>query len=187
MRIGQIVPSRGPGRSKLWNPNEMIPLVVRSGNVIGCLPDRMGIGGCEWLEVGVVANFVVDVCASENKSKKGNENDKKRLVYNVVHPKSFSWKEEFLPLLRDAGMEFETVGYQEWLEKLRRSEVDVERNPSRKLLEFWKTAKTRAESRGAVKFDTNAGEDVCVTLRDALKIVNGDLVKELVESWRKTW
>jgi thioester reductase-like protein len=104
LRIGQIVPSRVVGRNKLWSPNEMIPLVVRSANIIGCLPDRVGGGGCEWLEVEVVTKFVMDVCGFETKAPNDRDEVNKCLVYNVAHPKSFSWNEDFLSLLRDAGM-----------------------------------------------------------------------------------
>ena len=43
----------------------MIPLLIRSANLVHSVPDRISITGeddCEWVEVGVVANSVVDIC-----------------------------------------------------------------------------------------------------------------------------
>ena len=174
-------------KNKLWNPNETIPLVVRSANIIGCLPDRVGGGGCEWLEVEVVAKLVVDACGFDTEAKIDRDEVDKSLVYNVMHPKSFSWYKDFLPLLRDAGMVFETVEYIQWLYQLRNSEVDVEKNPSRRLLEFWEMGKTKNEGQGDIKFDTGPAEDLSIALRAAPRIVDGNLVKEFVEAWKKIW
>lgn len=161
----------------------MIPLAVRSANVVGCLPDKMGSAGgeeCEWLEVDIVSRTVLDVCGFEI-----GQIDGKRLAYNIVHPKSFSWKDDFLPLLRAAGVHFETAVYPKWLERLRNSEVDVEMNPSRKLLEFWGKQNEKAQGRGRIKFDTVPAEEISDSLRTAPRVVDGALVKELVEAWRE--
>jgi hypothetical protein len=135
LRIGQIVPSRGEGGGKLWNANEVIPLIVRSVNFCGALPDRLGRGDtCGWVEVGVVASAVVDSChfiCDDSGECEGS------LLYNIVHPRSFSWKDGFLPRLREAGISFEIVGFNEWLERLKWSERDVEKNPSSFLFGFW--------------------------------------------------
>ena len=181
LRIGQIVPSRKVG-SKLWNPNEMIPLVVRSARVVGALPDRLGSGdSCEWVEVDVVAAAVLDACRFGAR----NENpSNRRLVYNIVHPRSFSWKDDFLPKLKGAGLAFETIEYGEWLERLRNSVKDAEKNPSRKLLEFWEAQIRSREGRvGNLKFDIGPAEDMCEALRTAEMVTDGNLVKELVDAW----
>jgi hypothetical protein len=58
-------------------------------------------------------------------------------------------------VLKDAGMAFETVNYGTWLEKVRGSEEDVKKNPSRKLLDFWEEEATATgEMRGEVLFST---------------------------------
>jgi hypothetical protein len=65
----------------------------------------------------------------------------------------------FLPALKDAGMVFEIVDYGTWLEKVRESEEDVKRQPSRKLLDFWEEqARVTGEMRGEVLFSTVEAE-----------------------------
>jgi hypothetical protein len=85
LRIGQIVLSRRVG-SKLWNPNEAIPLIVRSAIVLGALPDGMESGdACAWLEIDVLAEAVIDLSLMSTKPGTTPE-----LVYSLLHPRSFS-------------------------------------------------------------------------------------------------
>ena len=52
LRIGQIMPSHAPKASKLWNQNEMIPLILRSSKILGALPKRLPRGDtCTWTGV----------------------------------------------------------------------------------------------------------------------------------------
>jgi nucleoside-diphosphate-sugar epimerase len=184
LRIGQITPSREAERTKLWNPTEMIPLLIRSAAVVNALPDRgSGSGGnsCEWIEVGLVAKIVMDVCGFTNTVDNG------QLVYNIMHPTSFSWEKDLLPKLRDAGVNFETVGYSEWLRKVSQSNPDVEKNPSRKLVGFWESQRRQEGlSEDAVKFDTNSMVEICPAMKDAPRVVDGDLVKAMVQAWRES-
>lgn len=162
----------------------MIPLLVLSAAVLKALPDQIGGEGgesCEWVEVGVVARSLVDICEFIGKRDDGE------WVYNIVHPKSFSWAKEFLPKLREAGMDFETVEYMEWLKKLSKSEVDVAKNPSKKLLGFWQSQGIRQSGlkEGVITFDTTSLIKISPTIKDAERVVDGQLVKEIVNAWRE--
>jgi thioester reductase-like protein len=154
LRIGQIVPSGTAGGS-IWNPNEAIPLAIRSSTVLKVLPDRLANGDrCTWLEADVVAGAIIDICDIEEKHL-----SKPRLVYNLVHPRSFSWRHEFLPALKATGVVFETVSYHEWLKRLALSTNDLSKNPSRKLLQFWQTMECRDDDTvDEVRFDTREAE-----------------------------
>ena len=74
-----------------------------------------------------VATAVIDISLSSSR----------KTVFNVVNPNTFSWTRELLPLLRDAGLEFESVGQREWVRRLRESDGDPGRNPTVKLVEFF--------------------------------------------------
>lgn len=199
LRIGQIVPSTDsePGskldikptekkqkteaadreRAKaklLWNPTEMIPLIIRSAarDVTNALPSslRGGVDACTWIPANVLARSIIQIAgiastpankdayelpaeqmATENKTKDTAE----ELVYNLLNPQPFSWKWDFLPTLRRAfietGMEdeyggFEEVSWEEWRTRLEHSaERDVSKNPARKLLGFWQDARIDGE------------------------------------------
>jgi thioester reductase-like protein len=186
VRIGQIVPTRKDGANKLWNENEMIPLLIRSAHVIRALPDRLSSGdSCNWIEVDAVVSMISQV-AGFSKERVNREREEK-ILYNVVHPKYFSWRDEFLPKLKESVMVFETVGCKEWLQNIRDSEYDLVKNPSRKLLGFWEAQKWSGY--GEVKFDTSAVDETTNywLSRTSLRVVDGDLVAELVEAWKKAW
>ncbi|KAG0645595.1 Nonribosomal peptide synthase enzyme [Hyphodiscus hymeniophilus] len=191
LRIGQIVPSAGAG-SALWNEKEMIPLLIRSALTTGVLPDRPGgSDGCSWIDVDVLSQAILEIggigiLADPAGPKKVDEKEKTRLVYNLVHPHPFSWKTSFLPALRAAGLEFQTVGWAEWLSKLGESEADVEKNPSRKLLGFWEKG-PRAGGEREVVFSTRDAEESSEALRKSESLVGGDYVKRLVAAWREVW
>jgi len=186
LRIGQILPSRREGRSKLWNVNEMIPLMVRSATVpgIASLPEILGTGvGCQWIEVDVVAEMISRICGFGQVRVQ-----QQRLVYNLLHPNSFSWRDEFLPRLKEAGMVFEGIAYSQWLEKLRDSEPNVEKNPSRMLLKFWEARMAQDDAEGGqVCFDTGPFEEAFEGLRRTPAAVDGGFVQELVDAWKSAW
>ena len=189
LRIGQIVPSMTSG-SMLWNPDEMIPSMVRSALPTGVLPNRPGVGGsdaCSWIEVDVLSQAILEI-GGIGKIEVGSK--ERRLVYNLVHPHLFSWHSAFLPALQAAGLEFETVSWDAWLRKLKDSEQDVGKNPSRKLLGFWEAARaggTKELGGKEVVFETKAAEARSESLRMAGSVVDGTYVGGLLEAWKEIW
>ena len=184
VRIGQIVPSRRHGASKLWNVNEMIPLLVRSALATGALPNRLSGGdSCDWVNVNVVSRLICEMAGFSREGRSGKRDD--RFLYNAVHPMTFSWRDEFLPKLRKSGMVFEIFGYEEWLQKLQESEVDLAKNPNRKMLGFWQS-QNRAEH-GEIIFDTSTDDKTTLSSRVEPRAVDRDLVTELVAAWMKVW
>ena len=146
LRVGQIVGDTVHG---VWNDTEAIPLMIRSSLVTGALPALEE--ECAWLPVDVVAQGVLEVAGVTKGAGDGDgnhiasENDECSDVYNFINPRTFFWIQDLLPALRKAGLKFETVETQAWLQRLSRSEHDAEKsqqdtnhNPAIKLLEFWK-------------------------------------------------
>ena len=124
LRIGQITADTAHG---IWNPTEAIPLMLRSAITPGIRALPTLDENPRWLPVDVVATAVIDISLSSSR----------KTVFNVVNPNTFSWTRELLPLLRDAGLEFESVGQREWVRRLRESDGDPGRNPTVKLVEFF--------------------------------------------------
>jgi thioester reductase-like protein len=177
LRIGQIIPARSTG-SQLWNPNEMIPLMVRSATTIGALPDALGGGDfCSWIDVDTIATAVIEI---------GEQKSESQLVYNLVCPRPSSWKLDFLPALQAAGLKFDMTDRKSWLQKLRESEPDAEKNPSRKLLAFWEVSMLK-EDRGEIVFATNKAEENVRAIREMVRLISGDYVRRLVNAWRLVW
>ncbi|RDW69422.1 hypothetical protein BP6252_08442 [Coleophoma cylindrospora] len=179
LRIGQIVPAREIG-SQLWNPTEAIPLMIQTAATIGHLP-RLADSrdGCTWIEADAVAKAVLEIGGIGSNSTRMTQ-----LVYNIVNPKSFSWNDEFLPALKSAGLVFDTVEYGHWLEKLEEGEKDVSKNPSRKLLSFWKQQST---SEGSRTFETKEAEVISEAMRQSQRAVDGSLIPRILQKWKQHW
>ena len=183
LRIGQIVPAKNSG-SQVWNPNEMIPLMVRSALTTGALPETPGSAdACSWIDVDTLSKAILEIGGMEHLAVKAGS---LQPVYSLVHPRPFSWKESFLPALRDAGLEFQTTTWQSWLEKLTGSERDVEKNPSRKLLGFWEEG-PRGDGKREVVFETAAAEAKSDAMKTAEGAVEGDYVARLLAAWKAVW
>ncbi|RFU34869.1 hypothetical protein B7463_g1454, partial [Scytalidium lignicola] len=181
LRIGQIVPGRDAG-SQLWSDSEAVPLMVRSALVLEALPNELGGGRdeCRWLMADDLAKTMIELAGIGAEKM----DDSKQLVYNLVHPKTFSWKNDFLPKLKEAGLKFETVLYVEWLDKLRSSSSDVEKNPSRKLLGFWEAG---TQEKKEVIFETEKAVKDSAAFDAAGLVIEGDMVSKMLEEWKQVW
>ncbi|KAL9105618.1 MAG: hypothetical protein Q9227_009230 [Pyrenula ochraceoflavens] len=202
LRIGQIVPSADSSGSKLWNPNEMVPLMVRSANVVRALPkDLKGGDVCAWFPVDNLAKVIVDLGEMEGSVEQTYRAGEQQIVYNLVHPIQFSWKADFLPALSSAGLKFEEISWMEWITRLEASDSDLKKNPTRKLLNFWQRAtgkdmesKVNGEQtntvdlRGiGVTFQTNMAKRDSQAMKDAVGVV-GTCIEDgyvfgLLQAW----
>jgi thioester reductase-like protein len=185
LRIGQIVPGRNLG-SQLWNPNEAMPLMIRTTSTLGVLPDalnRNGANSCTWLEADTLTRSMIELSGIEREIRSASG----LKVYNRVNPRQFSWKLEMIPALKAAGLDFEVVKFHVWLERLR-AENDPKKNPSRKLLGIWEEQDNIEVGKSReVVFETMQAEALSEALRSAERVVDGDMVAQLVKEWQKVW
>ncbi|KAL9129611.1 MAG: hypothetical protein Q9217_001967 [Psora testacea] len=128
-RIGQVV---GDTKCGMWNDSEAFPLIIRSAMTMGALP-KLDMA-CEWLPVDTCARSIIDIEGLDGGNDKlgkgergileahGNVNEaplRKRLVYNLRSPHTFSWTEYLLPAIAAAGLAFQPVAFAEWIQQLR--------------------------------------------------------------------
>ncbi|KAB2573270.1 Non-canonical non-ribosomal peptide synthetase FUB8 [Lasiodiplodia theobromae] len=188
LRIGQLVGDLyGVGD---WNTTEAIPLLVRGVWSTGVLPalDESP----SWLPIDVAAAAILDIALPEERESGGVDGEG-GVVYHILNPQHFHWTRDFVPALRRTGLlpEFDVVSPEEWLAKLRDSDPDVEKNPSRKLLEFWEGKYgqrpggkkiLRHETKNTLEKAPRLGD---VPLADVLK--NGDWLERVVWRWINSW
>jgi carbohydrate kinase (thermoresistant glucokinase family) len=122
LRVGQIVADTVHG---VWNDTEAIPLIMQSAITVGALPKLQE--SPSWTPVDVVAKAVSEIALSDAES----------IVANVTNARTFSWTNELLPALREAGLEFDAIEPKEWVKRLSESSDDAVANPPKKLLEFF--------------------------------------------------
>lgn len=201
LRIGQLA---GDTVSAQWNETEAVALMFRSALTTGALPELNE--NPSWLPVDQCARAITDIVM--NASEKSADVD---LVYHLVNPHTFSWTRDLLPMLQrgSALPEFDIVSPQEWLERLAKSDSDPIRNPSIKLIDFWRSkyasrssletatpAKDGTDddgtdddltSSGGLTFDTRRTLLDCPSLRLVKDPVNEGLIERYVDAWMAKW
>jgi hypothetical protein len=110
------------------------------------------------------------------------------VVYHVQNPRVFHWTTDLLPALRDAGLEFEILGQREWVQRLRQSDPDPKKNPTKKLLDFFveKYDNDKMGRKGLV-FVTEQTENASETLRGGFDIIGSGLITKITQQWLKAW
>ena len=219
LRIGQL---SGDRRSAIWNDTEAIALMVRSALAVRALPALHEQPS--WLPVDACADAVVELALSSSSSSSSGRKQADRsemtrtrdddeddngsadagadagadadLVYHLVNPRTFNWTHDFLPALKKSGAlpDFDIVSPQEWLRRLAASEQDAAKNPSVKLLDFWKAkygkaavAAFESEVPAGLTFETTRTLVDCATLQGVGQPVADGLVERYVGQWMTKW
>ncbi|KIW77574.1 hypothetical protein Z517_10020 [Fonsecaea pedrosoi CBS 271.37] len=184
LRIGQIV---GDTKHGIWNEHEAIPLMIRSALSIGTLPalDMK----CSWIPVDTLARAIIEIATITNGQHPP------RVVYNMCSRHNFSWTEDLLPALADAGLKFETVPFAEWIAGLKSYsstqglEAASLHCPAIKLIDFWERSYGGKERQhdGGLQFDTRQAQAVSRSMATAPDVVQSGLVKIMLDSWMQNW
>jgi hypothetical protein len=75
-----------------------------------------------------------------------------------------------------------------WVERLRKSEKDPEKNPTIKLLDFFTEKYDNGKpGRNELVFLTGKTAEKTEAIRDGYDVVGSGLVKKFVDSWRLEW
>ncbi|KAH6670393.1 putative NRPS-like enzyme [Halenospora varia] len=187
LRVGQIV---GDSSAGIWNTTEAIPLMIQCAVTVGALPALDETPA--WLPVDKVAQTVLDLARINNDhdlqpSAISDLKDSK-IVYHIQNPRTFHWTEDLLPSLKEAGLKFDIIGQREWVQRLRDSDPDPEKNPTRKLLEFFagKYDNDKMGRKGLV-FVTEKTEMASETLKGGFDVIGSGLVGKMVKQWRESW
>ncbi|KAH8920611.1 L-aminoadipate-semialdehyde dehydrogenase [Atractiella rhizophila] len=176
LRIGQLV---GDSKNGKWNTTEAISLIFKSADTLGVVPsfdERPN-----WLPVDWAAKIIVDLTLSDP------ELTGLAPVFHVVNPASASdrpsW-DDILAFLKQAGLKFEVVDQWKWLDILSKSEPDFEKNPTKKLLDFFESKYGKREKRVDKAYETSKTREVSKASREVGVAVK-ELIGKFVESWRK--
>lgn len=126
LRIGQLA---GDTQTGVWNETEAWPLMFKSANTIGALPileERPS-----WLPVDVAGRAIAEITLSTLSSS--SLASPHASVYHVLNSGIADWS-DILSGLKQGGLVFNAVDRREWVELLSKSDPDVEKNPTFKLL-----------------------------------------------------
>lgn len=171
LRVGQIV---GDTQHGVWNATEAIPLMLQTAKTIGALPELDE--NPYWLPVDVVAKACSEIACSGADSG----------IMNVVNDRSFHWSRDLLPLLRQAGVQFDTVPQQEWIRRLRASDADPVSNPPIKLVDFFASKYDNDKPRRSVSHATARAQGFSPSLQNA-GVIGQDIIGKIVSQLSLRW
>ncbi|THV03189.1 L-aminoadipate-semialdehyde dehydrogenase [Dendrothele bispora CBS 962.96] len=170
LRIGQMV---GDTVNGVWNETEAWPLMFKSTNTVGALPDIDE--NPSWLPVDYAGSAIAEIVTRREPLSTSE-------VYHIVNPNvSVGWN-EILDGLESAGLHFDRVDIRTWLERLANSDQDGERNPSIKLLPFWR--QRWSKPRKPMIFLTEKTSSVAPSIGKSPPVTE-DLVQKWVRHWQE--
>ncbi|KAI4612274.1 putative NRPS-like protein biosynthetic cluster [Alternaria metachromatica] len=168
LRVGQIVADTVHG---VWNSTEAIPLMMQSALTVGALPRLQEFPS--WTPVDVVAKAVTEISLSDAGS----------IVANVTNAKTFSWTDDLLPALREAGLQFDEVEPKEWVRRLRESNQDAVANPPIKLADFFASKYDKDVFGPSRTYDTTVARSFSPSL-DTAPVLDVAFVKTFVRQFQ---
>ncbi|KAL0936953.1 nrps-like enzyme [Colletotrichum truncatum] len=188
LRIGQLV---GDSKVGEWNTTEGVPLMIQTAVTLGALPtldEEM-----TWLPVDLAATTILEMTnanrsrPAEQVSERDSDAD---LVYHVLNPIRFHWTQQMLPSLSKAGLRFEALPTDQWMEKLRNSERDPEKNPPIKLLGWFESKYGHGASsagKGGLEYLTGESMKDSPTLRNLPDVTDVLFVRLMIERLKARW
>ncbi|ESK87402.1 l-aminoadipate-semialdehyde dehydrogenase [Moniliophthora roreri MCA 2997] len=166
LRIGQMV---GDTVNGVWNETEAWPLLLKSASTVAALPvlDEHP----QWLPVDYAGRGIAEIILQDSPHQ----------VYHIVNPDTSSSWNDILDGLEQAGLKFERVNRKEWVQRLAASDQDGERNPTIKLLDFFRD-RWSGRTRRPMFFKTNQTERVTKSIKESPPVTKG-----LIAKWVKNW
>lgn len=164
LRVGQIVADTQHG---VWNSTEAIPLMLQAAITIGALPKLRETPS--WLPVDTTAESVAQISLSDAGS----------VFTNVANPRTFDWTADLLPALKQAGLNFDEVEPQEWVNRLRNSTSDPVKNPPIKLVDFFASKYDKTDFGPSKSLVTDRACSLAPALADA-PVLDQQLVNSFV-------
>jgi len=179
VRIAQI---SGSTTSGCWNPNEYIPLLIKSSQVLRVLPDLEGT--LSWYPVDKVAATLGELLMSTRLTKTEIETD---LIYHIDNPSRQPWKAMITTLARMLDIPItpqHIIPYEEWITKVRRfRSSSINDNPALQLITFFENYFVNM-SCGGLLLDVKKTIKISETMRE-MREVNEKIVKGYIEGWKR--
>ncbi|OCH84283.1 L-aminoadipate-semialdehyde dehydrogenase [Obba rivulosa] len=169
LRIGQLA---GDTVNGIWNETESWPLMIKSVDVIGALPTLDE--ELSFLPVDLAGRSIAEIVQHPGLPRVA--------VYHIVNPVLTSWG-TMLAGLKSAELAFNVVDKAQWLALLENSDPSPERNPTMKLLPFFRKQMAQETTLHSPRFLVDRTSQLSGTVA-ACGPVGESLVCKWVRSWR---
>ncbi|KAK0614921.1 hypothetical protein B0T17DRAFT_540571 [Bombardia bombarda] len=189
-RVGVVA---GPVEQPLgmWNKHEYFPSIFVSSAHLGVFPSTIpSRDRIDWLPVDKLAQVLLDILTTASLTHERQVGPGSQM-FHVVNPHTTSWIGDVAPSVLAAypKSRVRLVSYDEWVDALRESariadetgNVDVERNPAIRLVEFYAGLAKGGDSPRSLA--SHRSEKASKALRKA-GAVNQDWVKTWLSQWK---
>jgi thioester reductase-like protein len=200
VRVGQIAGPVGEGVNATWSTAEWLPSLVVTAISLGLLPEDLGpeLDQVDWVPVDLLSEVLLELGAGSSprastKSAVSGNTGHGAEVFNLVNPKSASWKELVPAILssieKRTGKVLKPVSASVWLEKLQEIVDDfsgdnaadlVRVYPAIRLQEFYEERLLNSE--GAIKWDLDRAKSKSGVL-SKMPAVGSEWIDKWVEGW----
>lgn len=189
-RLGQIV---GDTKHGNWKSTEAYPTLTQSALTLGVLPfiEPSHSGAvhdqCYWLPVDTASAGIVQIALHDS------TNPTASLIFHITNSKAISWNKQYLPAVKSAlqsyGIEFEMLPQRQWLQRLEDSDLDISRNPPKKLLAFFTNRYGKLHDQGEPGLDMTRACAVAPFLNEDSNVgLDDQLLTKFVTYWvEKCW
>lgn len=160
--------------------------MLQTARTLGALPaldEHMS-----WLPVDHAARIILELTGATSASPPPD--DTPEIVYHVLNPDLFHWTRDMLPALAAAGLKFETLPTDAWMERFRASERDPERNPPVKLLGWFEGKYGRGAKKGVggkLVFETGETGKRSEAVGKVPSVLGEEYLGRLVGWLRREW
>jgi hypothetical protein len=143
-----------------------------------------------WLPVDLAATAILELGGLVGDHLTGHEPRDPETVYHVINATSFHWAETLLPALAQAGLHFDAVSPEAWLQKVRDGERDPSKNPMIKLIgwaELWIGQMVNTSDSGKSEFAMGESQRLSGVLVKGFKLTDHDYLCKIVSILRDGW
>jgi thioester reductase-like protein len=178
LRIGQIAGPINEGNGGKWNEHEWFPLLLKTSQALGKIPDDFSLHNIDWLPVDTLASIIVDIILSTD--------EQALQVYHLLNPSKKPWL-ELLPAIRARIGNPDAVPMQDWVAELEKVDENdrgaVAANPAIKILDFFKNMQKSKNHRSSdVVFSTENAQR-CSPLLGQLGPVQVEWILRWMDDW----
>ncbi|KAF7554687.1 hypothetical protein G7Z17_g2694 [Cylindrodendrum hubeiense] len=168
VRCGQITGARETG---VWNSAEQIPMLLRSAQSIGSLPQLQGT--LSWIPVDDAAAVISDITFSASVPP---------LVQHLENPVRQAWSDVVDVIGQQLNLPKANITFEEWIDKVVSAGGEEDDYPVRKLHAFFKLS-FQAVACGHVILDTAVARTSSSTLRN-LTAIDDATIQGYIRHWK---
>lgn len=186
LRLGQIC---GDTKHGMWNTKEAWPMLMASGRTIGFLPaNTKSDQEQRWLPSDVTGAAVADIALLDQLDDKTRASVTRFEVFHISNKRPALWNAVVIRALKQHGLQFETVSWAEWADRLEKSDSNVLRNPPYRLRRFFRSLanmvdeNTVKEPRSPLSLDMTNACKISPRLAEGAP-VNHELIGKFLKYW----